>query len=288
VTFISAATGWVLARGQLVHTTDGGHSWTRVGPAPARVTELRFASNAVGYAWRPDGVLWLTTDSGRTWRHGGLPHMASLEIGDGVAWAIIGPLPGPQVRRSQVGSTAWANLGYGPNRSATLDVHGDLAYVTGQQGAGPIPPALSVWTAAGDRRDEQLPCARKTVIPSSPLGVSTDGVVVLICNQDDGTATRQIAYTSSDDARTWTQIPGPPQPPTDLTANQTGAFAWATSIMLLHAGHWQVVLDSHTSQGFKTVGFITDAVGVALTYSGQLYRTADDGHTWNRMSVGND
>jgi hypothetical protein len=213
--------------------------------------------------------------------------MASLEVGDGLVWAITGPLPGPHVRRSEIGSTTWANLGYGPNRAATLDVHSDLAYVTGQQGAGPIPPALSVWTGDGDRRDERLPCGQHTITPLSPLGVSTDGVVVLVCNQEHGTGTHQLAYISKDDARTWTQIPGPPQPPTDVTANRTGAFAWATVIMLLHAGRWHVVLDSHTIRGFKLVGFITDACGVALTYSGHLYRTADDGHTWKPVSVGN-
>lgn len=288
VTFISATTGWVLVGGELDRTSDSGLSWMRVGPAPAHVTQLRFASANVGYAWRPDGALRLTTDGGRTWLFGGLVHMASLEVGDGVVWAITGPLPGPRVHRSGIGSTAWTNLGLGPNRSATLDVHGDLAYVTGQQGAGPVPPALSVWTANGDRRDERLPCPQHTVTPFSPLGVSTDGVVVLICNEEHGTGTRPLAYVSNDEARTWNHIPGPPQAPADVTANRTGAFAWASSIMLLHAGQWHVVLDSHTSRGFELVGFITDALGVALTYSGRLYRSTDSGHTWNPITVGND
>jgi photosystem II stability/assembly factor-like uncharacterized protein len=72
-----------------------------------------------------------------------------------------------------------------------------------------------------------------------------------------------------------------------VTANRTGAFAWATKIMLLHAEHWRVVLDSHTNRGFKLVGFITDAFGVALTYSGQLSRTTDDGRTWKPVPIGN-
>lgn len=284
VSFISDSTGWVLAADAVLRTTDGGRTWTRMGSAPPRVSNLRFASPAVGFTWRMEGSVWQTADGGKTWRRSGLTHVVALAAGVGTTWAMTGPLPGPHVWRTVTGETGWTNLGYGPNRSATLDVYGDTAYITGQQGAGPIPPALSIWTPHTGRRDEKLPCARHQVTPFSPLGVSTDGVVVLLCETDD-TAALQHAYISRDEARTWTAIPGPIGPVIDVTATRAGVFGWNTTINFLHHGRWHPVLATHPATTFRTVGFTTDRVGIALPSDGRLYRTGDYGHTWQRITL---
>jgi hypothetical protein len=286
VSFISDESGWVLSGGQLLSTNDGGDTWTVIGPAPRAVSNLRFASLTDGYAWWNNGPLWLTSDGGRSWRRADLPRMVYLEVGAGVAWAITGPLPGPQLWRSPLGSTSWKHLGYGPGRDATLDVHGSTAYVTGQQGAGPDAPIISVWTTStSSARNEQAPCNRlHRLSPFTPLGVSTDGVVLMVCDVEDGTHTEQVAFASYDEARTWTRLSGPPEAATDVTATRGGIFSWATKILRLHDGAWHTELAVEHG-GFKTVGFITDEFGVALAKNGRLYRTTDGGDTWTFTPV---
>jgi photosystem II stability/assembly factor-like uncharacterized protein len=47
VSFVSADQGWALGSGELVTTTDGGASWTRLPGPPAGAAHIRFASYLV-------------------------------------------------------------------------------------------------------------------------------------------------------------------------------------------------------------------------------------------------
>src|SRR5580693_7589716 len=123
VSFVSAGQGWALGSGELVTTTDGGARWTRLPGPPAGAAHIRFASPEVGYAWSTAGSLWITTDGAASWQPGGLTQVLSLETAAGWVWSIAGTQPYPNIWRSPVGSTAW-NLGFTPDRSATLTVHG--------------------------------------------------------------------------------------------------------------------------------------------------------------------
>src|SRR3954451_8656264 len=85
ISWVSAKQGWVLGAAtcggktcsDVVGTTDGGGSWSLLGkvpapisvvgePAGAGVTDLRFVTPAVGWAFGPR--LFVTTDGGRSWR----------------------------------------------------------------------------------------------------------------------------------------------------------------------------------------------------------------------------
>src|ERR1700722_1045880 len=83
VSFVSADQGWALGSGELVTTTDGGASWTRLPDPPAGAAHLRFASPEVGYAWSTAGSLWITTDGGASWPAGGPTQVVSLETAAG-------------------------------------------------------------------------------------------------------------------------------------------------------------------------------------------------------------
>ena len=136
-----------------------------------RARGLRVASPEVGYAWSTAGSLWITTDGAASWQRGGLIQVLSLETAAGWVWSIAGAQPYPNIWRAPVGSTAWTNLGLTPDRSATLTVHSDVAYVVGQQGAGPIAPSLDVFAGTQPVRHESLPCVRgQTYVPFAPLG----------------------------------------------------------------------------------------------------------------------
>jgi len=216
----------------------------------------------------------------------------SLETAAGWVWSIAGAQPYPSIRRAPVGSTAWTNLGFTPDRSATLAVHGDVAYVVGQQGAGPIAPSLDVFAGTQPVRHESLPCVQgQTYVPLAALGVSTDGLVYLVCdamnNQPSPPAQAQLAYESANQGSSWSaDNPPPPQPPREVTAVIGERFAWNSGpdLYMLTGHGWQVSLIDR-GHGFSLVGFETNTQGVALGTNGYLWITRNGGTSWSRVTV---
>jgi hypothetical protein len=287
VSFVSADQGWALGRGELVTTTDGGARWTRLPAPPPGAAHIRFASPQDGYAWSTSGALWITTDGAASWQKAGLTQVVSLETAAGLVWSIAGAQPYPGIWRAPVGSTAWTNLGLTPDRSATLTVHGDVAYVVGQQGAGPIAPSLDVFAGTQPVRHESLPCVRgQTYVPFAPLGVSTDGLVYLVCDVMNNTQT-QLGYESVNEGSSWSaDNPPPPQPPQGVTAIVGARFAWNSGpdLYMLTRRGWHVALIDR-GHGFSLVGFETNTQGVALGTNGYLWITRNAGTTWSRVIV---
>lgn len=283
VSFVSAQRGWVLGSGQLLTTGDGALSWTALSAPPAGVTRLRFATSADGYAWSTDGALWLTTDGAASWRPGQLSQVLSLETASGWVWAIAGPQPYPDVWRAPIGSTVWTNLGFTPDRSATLLVHGPTAYVVGQEGAGPIPPSVEVYTGTQAGRHLAVPCSASLPVPNVELGASTDGSLVLICDVQGQSAQYDLAYVSTDGGPGWTAITAPPVWSNGVTAIAGKRFSWNGNILVSSGGAWTVALTGPPG-GFSLVGFETDQQGVALSTGGALWITRDAGSTWSQVS----
>jgi hypothetical protein len=291
VSFVSADQGWALGSGELATTTDGGASWTRLPGPPAGAAHIRFASPKVGYAWTTTGSLWITTDGAASWQPGGLAQVLSLETAAGQVWSIAGAQPYPGIWRAPVGSTAWTNLGLTPDRSATLTVHGDVAYVVGQQGAGPIAPSLDVFAGTQPVHHESLPCAPgQAYVPFASLGVSTDGLVYLVCdamnNQPSPPAQTQLAYASVNQGSSWSAGSPPPQPPQGVTAVVGERFAWNSGpdLYMLTGRGWRVSLID-PGHGFSLVGFETDTQGIALGTNGYLWITRNGGTSWSRVTV---
>ena len=283
VSFVSAQRGWVLGSGQLLTTGDGALSWTALPAPPAGVTHLRFATSSDGYAWSTDGALWLTTDGAASWRRGQLSQVLSLETASGWVWAIAGPEPYPDVWRAPDGSTAWANLGYTPDRTATLVVHGPTAYVVGQEGAGPIPPSIETYTGTQAGRHLAVPCPASLPVPDAELGASTDGSLVLICDVQGQSAGYGLAYVSADGGTSWTASTAPPGWSNGVTAITGKRFSWNRNVLVSSGGAWMVALAGPPG-GFSLVGFETDQQGIALSAGGALWITRDGGSTWNRVS----
>jgi hypothetical protein len=291
VSFVSAGQGWALGSGELVTTTDGAASWTRLPAPPADAAHIRFASPQTGYAWSATGSLWITTDGAASWQPGGLTQVLSLETAAGWVWSIAGPQPYPDIWRTRTGSTAWTNLGPTPDRTATLTVHGDVAYVVGQQGAGPITPSLEVFAGTRPARHESLPCAQgQTYVPFAALGVSTDSLVYLVCdamnNQPSPATQTQLAYQSVNEGSSWNASNPPPQPPQGVTAVIGERFAWNSGpdLYMLTGHGWHVSL-TDPGHGFSLVGFETNTQGIALGTNGYLWITRNGGTSWNQVTV---
>jgi hypothetical protein len=177
-------------------------------------------------------------------------------------WSIAGSQPYPHIWRARAGSTAWTNLGFTPDRTATLTVHGDVAYVVGQQGTGPIAPSLDVFAGTRPARHESLPCVHgQAYVPSAALGVSTGGLVYLVCdvmnNQPSPPAQTQLAYQSASEGSSWSASnPPPPQPPQGVTAVAGRRFAWNSGpdLYMLTGHRWRVSL-TDPGHSFSLVGF---------------------------------
>jgi hypothetical protein len=283
VSFVSAQRGWVLGSGQLLGTDDGALSWTALPAPPAGVTHLRFASSSDGYAWRTGGALWRTTDGAASWQPGQLGQVLSLETASGWVWAIAGSQPYPHVWRAAAGSTAWTDLGLTPDRTATLLVHGPAAYVTGQEGAGPIPPSVEVYRGTQAGRHLAVPCPASQPVPSAELGASTDGSLVLVCDVQGQPAESDLAYASADGGSSWTAITAPPAWSDGVTAISGKRFSWNANVLVSSGGAWTVALAGPPG-AFSLVGFETDQQGVALAADGALWITKDGGSTWSRVS----
>ena len=292
VSFVSTEQGWALGNGVLLATTDGGSSWIQLPSLPAGAAHIRFATADIGYAWGTDGSLWITANGATSWQPGGQTQVVSLETAAGWVWALAGPQPYPNVWRAPVGSTTWTDLGSTPDRSATLTVHGDVAYVVGQQGAGPIAPSLDVFTGIQPVRHESLPCVQgQTYVPFAPLGVSTDGQVYLVCDvmddQSSSSTQSQLAYESENDGSSWSAVsPSPPQQPEGVTATAGARFAWSSGpdLYALTGQGWQVVL-TNPGHSFSLVGFESNEQGVAVGTNGYLWMTHDGGTTWSRVTL---
>jgi hypothetical protein len=288
VSFVSTEQGWALGSGELLATTDGGATWTELPSPPAGAVHIRFATADIGYAWSASGTLWITTNGATSWQPGGQTKVISLETAAGWVWSLAGPQPYPTIWRAPIGSTTWTNLGPTPDRSATLTVHGDVAYVAGQQGAGPIAPSLDVFTGTQPVHHESLPCGQgQTVVPFAPLGVSTDGRVYLVCDVMNSATSSQLAYQSDNDGRSWsTDSTPPPLQARGVTETSGAWFAWSSGpdLYALTGQAWQVVL-TNPGSSFSLVGFESDTQGVAVGTNGLLWITHDGGTSWSRVNV---
>jgi photosystem II stability/assembly factor-like uncharacterized protein len=116
--WISGGVPAVTGGGELLTTTDGGRTWTRVAGAPAQPQTACFSSPVSGFVGTP-GKVWHTTDGGKNW---------SLAFTEPAAAAgVRAPAPDITVLECAGGNAAWVLfLGYG----AALGHVPYLAYAT--------------------------------------------------------------------------------------------------------------------------------------------------------------
>src|SRR6185437_3703809 len=237
LTWVSLDEGWALGTApcgtppctSIVHTTDGGKSWTGI-PAPvagldeesdcvndqACITGLRFANPQVGYAYGQN-ALFLTTDAGRHWQRlsGGA---YGLEIANGTVLRVISScLPGCPFRmqRAAIGSDSWttvSTLAGGQTSGALLVRNGHLAaLLTEGHTAGGAQHATSVlftstddgahWASRGE------PCPQgSTEYDSTSLSAALDGSITVLCSPRDAQHAH-FTMTSTDGGAHFVQAP---------------------------------------------------------------------------------
>jgi len=313
VTFVSATQGWLLGTSagheRVEETTDGGTHWhPLVYIPPGKVTGIRFADAAHGYAYSRD-ALDLTSDGGRSWQRLTLPDedgpadgtgAAEVAIAGGRAWLLNAAAPYPSIYTAPVGSTSFRRVGQSGNRGAFLTVRGGEAYVVGFQGAGPIAPDLEVATTAGVSK-RATPCGGPngqgaadgvTAGAGDTTGLApttTAGQLLAVCGGDPTSSIPASPIErSTNDGRTWAGVA------VLHTCAATGvAYAASAAYVACSGGglvRYPLAATGQTTElaGVKLtyVGFTNDSGGVAISdpsgKGGTLYVTRDGGAHWTK------
>jgi photosystem II stability/assembly factor-like uncharacterized protein len=297
LTFVSADEGWTLGSSQCVrapssrciaimHTSDGGRSWTPVPNPGANIAtggscslpcigHLRFAGEQVGYAFGPD-ALFMTTDGGRNWRpeKGGA---ASLEVANGIALRITGST----LQAAPAGQDAWHPVL--PPGSVTGSIVRALsrAYVRSASGG--------FYSSSDDGTtwiENQNPCATSI----DAMTASATGSLVVMCSVGPGS--RPTLLTSSDGGRSFTTWKPPPEA---VDQRQPIAGADASTVFVVSPGalyrgvdrgrSWTQVAADRTSGTSAFLGFENPATGRWVTGDGSIIWTTNDaGATWTARS----
>ncbi len=337
----SATEGWALAaqpcaRGtctRLARTTDAGRYWqvlpdpaariqdgTADCPAQACVSQVSFASPAIGYLYGP--ALLMTTDGGLTWHSQPGPRTETLTIAGGQVYRVTytsGGCPGPcqpSLLDAPTGSASWRTLigrlaEPGRSDSAQIAASGpDVLVAMYGSLAGPIPAQAVVYRSAdggGTWRQVADPCGG--LGRSAPnqdedligLAAAPGGFFAGLCGPHDITST--LVITSADAGVTWrpTAVPPPGQrlgfvaaasPATIAVASGAmGGNGTSTAQLLVTTDggrHW--VTAATDTQNLTTgsvpawLGFETPLAGQWLGDPHGVWTTTDGGPHWTRTA----
>jgi hypothetical protein len=270
----------------MLRTDDGGHSFVGI-PAPrtARVSQLRFANPADGFAYGSE--LWVTHDAGAGWhqvRLGGA--VTQLATANGFAYALVryGHKGAGRLERAPLGSDTWTTLTGAGRAYAGLWAHGSDVLVGADSGA-----TLEVSHNAGVRFTSEtspskgLPC---------DFEEPATGVVWAHC----ATGTESATWRSTDAGAHFHPVPGPQQPNTGLfaAASADTAVLGADKLFRITGGgsHYTFIATAGATH-LQYLGFTDATRGVALGYEGslapgneRLYYTSDGGATYRLVSIG--
>jgi photosystem II stability/assembly factor-like uncharacterized protein len=291
LTFVSADEAYGLATADcltgsgrctaMVHTTDGGTTWTSMKPPPANVYEpglstqcadpcvrgMRFANSQIGYAYGSGQytvgggpAFFMTTDGGASW-HREAGGADALETLDGNVIRVVdtgGCPPGCaySIEIAPIGSTAWKAVslaGQPSGVAVSLSRSGRYAYLStfGNQASGGIAKGtLYVSTDNGQswtRRDD--PCANVAGVEydSVAMASAADGSVTLLCQERAGSSPHSYTTTSTDGGQTF-------QPGSSTALGSAGASAVGAA-----------------------------SAKVLFVMSDVLYRSADGGQSWQKV-----
>jgi photosystem II stability/assembly factor-like uncharacterized protein len=337
LTWVSNDQGWALGTtpncaGQrcveIMGTTDGGIEWSPVSElhdclleaapvgCPAGVmqlSEIRFATSELGYAYASDGGPFaLTTDGGQSWTVQTGRQASAIEVGSGTAVRVSfseSGCPGPcdwSIDAAALGGSNWQTLYTPPTwgnhgnvvllRQGASDVYvsflGDPASGAGDQQAQIVVSTDDgwYWTVRAD------PCAGSAGQRYVDRGLTSapNGIVVALCVRRDGLGPEAVAVSSDcgasfgplamipeSDHSQFTEIAATTAqhlfaaiPGAILIASTNGGQSWHTAV----AVSGQLPADATTS---TFLGFESPEVGRWVGAPGTMWGTTDGGATWS-------
>ncbi len=299
VHFIDSDHGWAAGlSGNIIRTVDGGETWLVVSTNPGYVLrDIEFADEndgwAVGHSYTswPVDVVMHSKDGGETWSRVdvGIPDdlgepdpqywddvSAQLNAvaldGNGaitiVGFAYQGGLLGGVVVQSKDGGKSWAV-------ELTNHEYSDVLYVTdeGKSSRKLIGDFQNRFMDSGDVED---PVILKSTIPNSmDFSDSKHGCAVGYAGW---------IFLTEDGGQTWNDINNSFRSSIEDIQFIDSVRGWATSsdglIYTEDGGDFWV---KSTSSATSQVCFISESVGFASSFDGNIDKTIDGGITWARV-----
>lgn len=303
VSAVDADTFWVLGRAEkttLLHTTDGGSSFSVLSDAPnlpldpemlvhpETVTDVVFADADNG--WIYGGTLWSTHDGGESWTRLDAEdeHVGWLTATDEQVYAVAQEKGKSYLWRAPVDSDDWERLELtfgGPNAKSFVAVEDVLAMIGGESS---MRGAILVSTDGGDSFEQRDTDCLPRYWPGSLTAVTADQLW-LTCPTDLEKPWLWHVMLSTDQGRSWERVyahdtrgrAGWPK----VTARDDGAavvVAPRAGLVRLGVGVEPESIDVPGYDLNEHLVFATPDDGIAFaSRGGRLLRTTDGGRSWD-------
>ncbi len=299
-TFVSPSTGFVLEQdGTVAGTTDGGHSWHRVGHfagSTATNEVIRYIGPTDGFAFaRLAGALSITHDAGASWITLTTPfsNVADLAIADGTVYVVAmkqGRPPHFEIWSTPVGHLVWKKalltlpVGAGPVPVEQIVLAGARGWILDQDRtviAGARLGTGGSWTSWN------APCLH--VEGPAYLAASTTTDLFASCDEGvwGGNYPRitPTAYVSHDGGTSFARHFAPSFGPILSPSPQTAVVAGEATLRRTTDGGatWSTV--GSTGTGATTDwGFTSSTQGFVIT-GGRVLMTYDAGASWKAVTL---
>ena len=336
ITWTTRQHGWVLGAApcgkktcsDVIATTDGGTTWRLLGAVNsplatmgqavvAGITEIRFATAKVGWAFAP--YLFHTTDGGSSWASmkipgGGKQVIALAANATGAyavvstcKWAMGGLCPISFWRTSALTGSSWTRIPLNLPKNITAEVaaSGKTVYVV-----DPLSENSDLKDVFYASTDDGLQFSSRTVPCDNAehdalIGVaaSSQSDVALLCEGNPGTGlSDKYVYTSSNTAKSY-RFAGHLAPPNqnygiqaELAESPSGNLAVATSsdgslifVNDTHKRTWTMLIaKSDGGAGWNDIVYVSNEEAWVVyapvddfSGIGQVYVTHDGGHHWS-------
>ena len=334
VTWLSAQRGWALGTApcgaktcsDVIGTTDGGTKWqltgtvgaplASIGKGTQGISEVRFATPAVGWIFGIGNFLFQTTNGGKSWARkpvpGGSTQILDLAASSAQTYAITSDCtlgkalchkPLSLWRIATRPGSKWTRIPLNLPRNETADVSvlGKTVYVVDQQLEFGQPDKLYVSTDGRHFSARPAPCAHSqdiALIQAVPMSATR---VALLCDGNPGFSKAvKTVYVSSDTGKTDTYAGqmGPFGIQAQLAASPSGNLAVASvsdgSFIYINDTHkksWTMVEGiSDGGAGWNDIAYVSSTTAWVVygpadfAGPGQLWMTRDSGHHWGPVT----
>lgn len=297
VQFVTPDRGWLVEGGRLLHTADGGRSWTVQRPPQysdvgyLAMEQFQFLDPQHGWVLYVHGVLHRTTDGGQSWqvipveprvpREGRTAeHLTSLKRFTMVSPQIGFGLNenGERALRTADGGQTWRTAPLGPRHVS----FSELAFPTLREGyAAGIKGRLYHTTDGGQTWQ---------ALPPAPIGNPFRMQFLTATTGWMYDAVSQRLNRTADGGQIW-QACAPTSTEIQRFVFRSAALGWAAGangIVLRTTdgcATWQAVQTPATQSEFFGIHFATDLDGWVVGENDAVLKTTDGGLTWTPVQV---
>ena len=276
VQFINESIGWICGEnGLIIKTTDGGQSWVELTSGTTELlTDLYFADQNIGFVVGYNETILKTTDGGANWvsqSSGSSFDLFSIDFADALIGYAVGGRDSSNFLRTTDGGLNWTNktlnLGYlsTPILNCVEFVDANIGYI-GSEGQFLNHSGNISKTTDGGETWNSTTLWRPVQIESSKHPVEDNTF-------DVQRGIRSIYFRDANNG---------------YAVGGTRDGWWRSIFATTDAGAtWQKKYGYSEQTGLLSVFVNSAGQGLAVGYSGIIYKTKADGSSWTQILSGN-